>query len=128
MLRGNRSLLISGSIIALLSLSFWSSGVFLIRGLSGYGFLSSPLAILALFAASLPLAHVSIYAVRRMTDALYRNSSSLILASVLLMHSLALVVTPSLYGLIPSSALSAAAWLLWFGGVATVLIARTSNR
>lgn len=122
--------LVTRGIVCLLSLSFWSSGVFLIRTLNAYQVWDSGLLRMLLFAFSIPLVYLSILSVQKMFRALGREvgtATQYIIALVLILHALALCLYPGLYTLVPSAALSAAAWLLWFGGNA-LLLARVVSR
>ena len=112
------------SSVVLLSLSFWSSGVFLIRILNGYQIWNSGVWLTLLFALSLPLVYLSILSVQKIFRAIRREATPpthYIIALVLILHAVALSLYPALYTLVSSPALSAAAWLLWFGGIAMLL-------
>ena len=108
--------------VCILSVSFWSSGVVLIRALEAYELWRAPY-LAPLFLLSVPVVLASMYGTRRTARALRLQDDGIldILSSVLLLHAIALGFMPSLYALATSSELSAAAWLLWFGG--TVLAA-----
>lgn len=110
--------------IVLLSLSFWSSGVFLIRILNAYQVREGGISRALLFAFSIPLVYLSILSVQKMFRAMGRvagTATQYIIALVLILHALALCLYPGLYTLVSSPALSATAWLLWFGGTAIIL-------
>ncbi len=111
------SLLVSG----VLSLSFWSSGVFLVRALAAYDLWSSPLYVGIIFVTSLPLAYITIPGTKQLLQATHRTMLS-ILAAVMALHSLALTLSPQIYALHESAQLPATAWLLWFSGAALLSI------
>lgn len=112
------------------TLSFWSSGVALIRVLSAYQAWQSSGWLTILFLATVPLVWMSVVGMRRVYLRWYTDTTpplSLLVALVLLCHGLALSVYPALYGAGSDVAL-ASAWLLWFGGVALVIIGFTERR
>jgi hypothetical protein len=110
--------------ITLLSLSFWSSGLFLIRVLTAYSVWDSGIRFTALFALSLPLIYISSVSVKRIFARMGSETAAplnFIIALVIILHALVLSIYPALYGFAPSPALAAAAWLLWFGGAAMAI-------
>ncbi len=106
-----------GQIFGLLALavSFWASGVGLIRLISSlqlWGGTGSAV----LFTLSIPTAWLCILSVRRLAGlapAQVLTGTALITAVVGLLDGLAITWWPALYG---GPALLAAAWLLWFVG------------
>ena len=101
--------------IVLLCLSFWSSGVFLIRFMSDYRLWSGWTEVL-LFVVSPVVATVCIVAVRRaltLTSDTFVPTIVLITGLVVGLHGLVLILFPALYGdrsyLLPS-----VIWLVWF--------------
>ena len=106
-----------GQILGLLALaiSFWASGVGLIRLISSlelWGGTGSAI----IFVLSIPVAWLCIVSVRRLVGlapAQVLTGTALITAVVTLLDGVALTWWPALYGF-PS--LLAAAWLLWFAG------------
>lgn len=125
-----KNTIIAKGIVLLFSLSFWSSGVFLIRILHTYHVWDGGIPLAFLFMLSIPLGYLSIMSVRSMWRVIGQEASTpthYIIALVLLLHAAALSLYPGLYALVPSEALSAAAWLLWFGGSAMV-ISRMTGR
>lgn len=117
-------------LIVLLSLSFWSSGVFLIRILHTYHVWDGGIPLVLLFVLSIPLVYLSIESTRAIFTRMGEEDTSptsAIIALVVLIHALVLVMYPALYGFVPSPALAATAWLLWFGGSA-MIIARILER
>lgn len=111
------------AVVLSFALSFWSSGVFFIRILGTYDIWGSSAYLSALYAFSIPLVYISIRAVKGLFASQAQAISVVVdtLASVLLVHALLLSTIPTIYALEPSSSLRAAAWLLWFGGLAVVL-------
>lgn len=107
--------------VSALTLSFWSSGVVLIRMLHSYELWSSPALLGTMFVLSVPMVSMSIYGVRSMFST--SGDNALVydtLQGVLLMHGVALGFFAKMYSFMPSGEISAAAWLLWFGGIAVV--------
>lgn len=110
------------------ALSFWSSGVALIRVLEHYGVWQDTLLVGAMFVVTIALVYVSVKAMRRIYARWYTETTtplSLLVATVLIIHGLAISVYPALYGA-PVSLLEGA-WLLWFGGWALLAINSKAN-
>lgn len=106
-----------GQVLGLLGLaiSFWASGVGLIRLIS-WQELWGGLANAVLFVLSIPTAWLCIVSVRRLAGlapAQVLTGTALITAVVALLDGVAMTWWPALYG---GPALLAAAWLLWFVG------------
>ena len=114
--------------VVLFSLSFWSSGVFLIRALGSYDVWNSGIRLGTLFALSIPLVYISIASVKKIFARIGGEAAAsvhYIIALVVLLHALVLSTYPGVYGFTPSPALAASSWLLWFGGVAMVVVRLT---
>lgn len=117
------------TLVTLLSLSFWSSGVMLIRFLDSLHVWSRPSLLLGLiYIISVPLIFFSIAGVQKIFIRSNRHASVVrhIIGLVLTLHAVAITLQPSLYLFTPESTPYATAWLLWFGGVAIIL--ETRNR
>ena len=108
-------------------ISFWSSGVFLVRVLSSYDVWSSGSGTALLYLLSIPLVYVSILGIKKLYYSSKDRGDSIVydtISGVLLLHAVTLTLFPYLYAVEASSALSAGAWLLWFGGWALILAIR----
>lgn len=117
------------TLVTLLTLSFWSSGVMLIRFLDSLQAWSRPSLLLGLiYLISVPLIFFSIAGVQKIFVRSSRHASAVrqITGLVLTLHAVVITLQPSLYLFTPESAPYATAWLLWFGGIAIVL--ETRNR
>ncbi len=80
-----------------------------------------------LFAASIPLAYLSILSVYKFFSRSNEEIYVLVkhtIAGVLLAHGVALTFLPAFYAFEASISLTAAAWLLWFGGLVVFLLPR----
>ena len=122
--------ILTKGVVGLLSLSFWSSGVFLIRILNVYQVWSGGISLACLFVLSIPLIYLSIQSVQKVFKALGKPAETpiyYIIALVLILHAMVLGLHPELYSLVWSPALAATAWLLWFGGSA-LIVARVVSR
>ena len=116
--------ILTQGIVGLLALSFWSSGVFLIRILNAYQVWNGGILLACLFVLSIPLIYLSIKSVQKMFRAIGKEAETsvyYIIALVLILHAVVLSLHPELYSLVWSPALAAAAWLLWFGGSALIM-------
>ena len=113
------------SIVIALAISFWSSGVFLIRFLDLHTVWSPHnVQLWLVYGLSVPLIFISISSVQNLFTRLFKPHEGLIYqitGLVLILHALIIPLFPTLYFFTPSPALYAAAWLLWFGGI-TILI------
>ncbi len=129
-IEGGISRLKYAATVGILTLSFWSSGVFLIRALHSYDLWNSPVFLGILFTLSVPLVSLSIQSVRRILSSPSYGGESIVyntLQYVLILHGLALGFIPNLYSFTPSGEISASAWLLWFGGIALALVRYRAN-
>ncbi|MCG3769224.1 MAG: hypothetical protein JW384_00345 [Nitrosomonadaceae bacterium] len=111
--------------IALFSLSFWSSGVFLIRALTTYGAWDESIHFAGLCIVSVPVAFLCVAGVRRMLVSFGTGAEHMLYAIsgvVLLAHGCAIGFYPSLYGFVQDADLRVLAWLLWFGGVVVLSV------
>lgn len=116
-------------LVSLFTLSFWSSGLFLIRVLDTYTIWSSTLGAVVVFIVSMPLVYVTVFSVRKILAYYPDFGSSIVygtLAGVLLMHGLLLGSAPQLYAFNPSPTLMATAWIIWFSGF-TLVVARLTE-
>lgn len=117
-------------VVSLLTLSFWSSGLFLIRILSNYDTWSSSFGVTLVFLVSLPLTYAAVLFVKKPFSHSPAFGSSVVygtLAGVLLAHGLLLGFAPYLYAFSPSPTLMATAWIIWFSGV-TLVVARSTDK
>jgi hypothetical protein len=108
-----------------LIVSFWSSGVALIRLLISYQVWNSGALTALSFLLSIPLAILSVVSVKKLLTAMHlrhKRYINFIIAGVLVVHGVALSVYPAVYALVSSSSLLVAGWLLWFGGVVVVTV------
>ncbi len=112
----------------LLAISFWSSGVMLIRFLATQNIWSQGPQLWLVYGLSIPIIFVSIrgvqnifvrFFVQQYPEAIYQ-----ITGLVLMAHALALTCIPTLYFFTPGTSLYATAWLLWFGGITILLRSR----
>jgi hypothetical protein len=113
------------ALLIFLIVSFWSSGVMLIRLLSMYQVWGSSALTILLFLVSIPLVILSMVSVNKLLRVMQVDTKRhvyCILAGVLLVHGVLLSSYPEVYALTSSLSLSAAGWLLWFGGVAVLVI------
>lgn len=112
-------------LILVSALSFWSSGVMLIRFLGSVGVWSHGGVGLGLvYALSVPLIFISISGVHNLFTRLTRGHTTAVFqitGLVLMMHALVTTLVPTLYRFTSTSGLYATAWLLWFGGVTILL-------
>ncbi len=79
----------------------------------------------------MPLIFISIRGVQRIFTGLFQTQTKAVFyitGLVLILHALAITLTPSLYTFGPGSTLFATAWLLWFGGITIVLQAVLSEK
>ena len=109
-------------IATLFSIGFWCNGVLLVRVISSHDWWKG-IPGAGIFVVSIPIAIITIMAVRRMlalTAIQLLPTIVLITAIVTLMHGLVLSLLPSLYSSSDSMLTSASAWLLWFAGVVLV--------
>ncbi len=116
--------------VILFVISFWSSGVLLIRTLDSYDAWSSVTGITLLFILSIPLVYVSILGVQKIFHASKDRGDSVVydtLTGVLIVHAVALIFFPDLYSFDANTALSAVAWLLWFGGWTLIIAKRVKG-
>lgn len=107
------------------ALSFWSSGVILIRLFSTYHLLQNGFALGAIFLLTIPIVYGSVSTTSNILARAQRDSAHSLLALVaivLALHGTALSVYPRLYGFEGSSGLAAAAWLLWFAAITLVTV------
>lgn len=111
----------SNVFIIFFALSFWSSGVALIRLFSNSHVLENDLALASIFLLTVPIVYYSVVGMRKIAARAHQviaRALTMLVACVLALHGLALSAYPQLYGFSPTAALTAAAWLLWFGAIA----------
>lgn len=112
-------------LIIVLALSFWSSGIMLIRFLGTFNTWSLGPQLYFVYGLSVPIIFVSIRGVQNLFVRLYKEKCPAaiyqITGIVLMMHALLISLVPALYSFTPTTGLYATAWLLWFGGVTILL-------
>ena len=92
--------IIRWGLIIISALSFWSSGVVLVRVLNSYNVWNGGILLASLFILSIPLVYFSIISVEKMFRALHvdpNSSITYIIALVVLIHALMLSTYPSVY-------------------------------
>ena len=112
-------------LVIVLAISFWSSGVFLIRILNSLNIWSPHnVQLWLVYGFSVPLIFIAIGSVQNLFTRLFTqptNAVYKITGLVLTIHALTITHFPVLYFFTPSPGLYATAWLLWFGGI-TILV------
>lgn len=112
-------------LVVILALSFWSSGIVLIRFLHSLGvWTGSGSALPLVYAISVPIIYVSIRGVQNFFTRIFKTSTAAvyhITGLVLMLHACVISISPALYLLTPNPELFATAWLLWFGGIVLFL-------
>ena len=114
-------------LVTLLTLSFWSSGLMLIRFLDSLQAWSRPSLLLGIiYLLSVPLIFFSTVGVQKIFIRSSRHATVVrqITGLVLTLHAVAITLQPSIYLFTPESTPYAIAWLLWFGGIAIMLETR----
>ena len=109
-------------VILPLAISFWMSGVFLVRLLSSYG-LWGGWSGAVIFALSIPAAAISIRGVQmllRLTPSEVLPTVALITALVAMLHGVAITYVASLYRAQGPELILASAWLVWFVGAVLI--------
>jgi hypothetical protein len=87
-------------------------------------FTNSGVALLLVYAISVPVIYLSIRGVHNFFVRMFKINTTAVYqvtGLVLTLHALIISLFPTLYLFTPSSALFATAWLLWFGGVVLLL-------
>jgi hypothetical protein len=118
-----RSLYYGAVIVA--ALSFWSSGVMLIRFLDTFHLWSHSFLLLGfIYIFSVPVIYVAIRGTKNLFRLFFIQTRGVvyyITSLVFILHALFISLYPSLYQFNTSPALYATAWLLWFGGITMFL-------
>lgn len=115
-------------LVILFAVSFWSSGVMLIRFLGSVNTWSTESVLLPLvYGLSVPIIFFCIRSVESFFTRLYPDRTGAvyhITGLVLVVHAAVGTLFPSLYMFTAGPTLHAIAWLLWFGGITILLQSR----
>ena len=118
------------AIVAFLVVSFWSSGVVLIRACDAYRLWDGGIGTIVVFIAAIPLVFGSVAGTKRLLRALHDSPEMILwytVIGVVLVHAAVLTLSPQLYGFASSPGLVSVSWLLWFSGFCMIACGPHTN-